>query len=100
MCTPWPISDRPQMTVTCAVRCDAQEGVRCKAGGCAWGGCRSLGEARRQGQREADDERAGAAAEPLRKSRRVVDALVLMAVSVPQAPSVAAASLMAARIRL
>ena len=39
-----------------------------------------------------------AAAEPLRKSRRVVNALVLMAVSVPQAPSVAAASLMAARI--
>ncbi len=41
-----------------------------------------------------------AAAEPLRKSRRVLKVLVLMAVSVPQAPSVAAASLMAARIRL
>ena len=82
------------------VRCDAQEGVRRKAGGCAWRGCRGLGEAGGQGQREADDERAGRGREPLRKSRRVVNALVLMAVSVPQAPSVAAASLMAARIRL
>ena len=98
MCTPWPISDRPQMTVTCPSGAMRRKAFGAKPA--AAPGAAAAAWAKREDRGSVKPMTRAPAAEPLRKSRRVVNALVLMAVSLPQAPSVAAASLMAARMRL